>query len=252
MMDTRISFADTTKGYREQYPKKLIDVSSPLVDPDGDPYLISSVRELFNAREIGDGTRFDLDGQLVHDGIRYSCDSITASYRFHTKFKLLDDLKGDPDFEKRVRDFIWNTYTIGGETLFPVNFCKDDPRYTGRNTSINQGRGGHKNVEDRLDITLECIRRFYSDRNDHSYPMEYTFHLGPQVEFFDIFGDFDTFVSFFFLDDLVEDGKVRLFIPWDGKHPFPKSVDEYYIFLDEQEEFVRSRNERIENYLRER
>jgi transglutaminase/protease-like cytokinesis protein 3 len=46
-------------------------------------------------------------------------------------------------------------YTIGGMMVFPGN--KIDGKWT-----INQARGMNKwTIADRMDLTLECIRRFY-------------------------------------------------------------------------------------------
>ena len=47
-------------------------------------------------------------------------------------------------------------YTIGGIMVFPGN--QVDRKWT-----INQARGCTRSISDRFDLTLECIRRHYSD-----------------------------------------------------------------------------------------
>ena len=49
-----------------------------------------------------------------------------------------------------VEDFLYKTYTIGGEIIFPKHA-----------RSINQARGVNPLICDRFDLTLECIRRYY-------------------------------------------------------------------------------------------
>ena len=49
-------------------------------------------------------------------------------------------------------EFMTKAYTIGGMMLFPAN------RVEGKQT-INGARGFNRRIADRLDLTVECIRR---------------------------------------------------------------------------------------------
>ena len=54
--------------------------------------------------------------------------------------------------------FIAIAYTIGGMMVFPGN------RIDGKQT-INQARGCLRKISDRLDLTLECVRRHYEGQS---------------------------------------------------------------------------------------
>ena len=78
--------------------------------------------------------------------------------------------------------------------------------------TINQAKGCLRRVADRLDLTLECIRRYYADVPDASIlalPETYRLAnpLGPALHryraFFDIFGSFENYVAFWMLDGRV-------------------------------------------------
>ena len=96
-------------------------------------------------------------------------------------------------------------YTIGGMMVFPSN------RVDGKMT-INGARGFHRRVADRMDLTLECIRRHY--RGEPS-PLGAT--LARYADFFALFDDFGGYVDFFPLQDLVtaDGAAVRFFMPFD-------------------------------------
>lgn len=126
--------------------------------------------------------------------------------------------------------------TIGGRLVFPRN------RVDGRQT-INQRRGAHPLIRDRFDLTLEAIRRHYSGG---SSPLSET--LASYASFFDLFQSFDGYVSFFLLQDLVdEEGSVRFYLPFEefGASPLPRSFEDYKEFRRHQLEFVAARNARI-------
>lgn len=115
------------------------------------------------------------------------------------------------------------------------------PKHAG---SINQAKGTNKKLCDRWDLTLECIRRYYSGENS---PISST--LVRDRDFFDLFVDFKGFVDFFFMQDCVTDdyGSVQY---WIGngdfnEDPLPKSVDEYLLWIDRQLVFLEKRNRRI-------
>lgn len=91
-------------------------------------------------------------------------------------------------------DFFRVASTIGGYLLFPRN----GPGQSG--PSINQARGVHPQIADRFDLTLECIRRHYPDPTIESPLAERLAYYGG---FFAIFGDFDTYLRFFLLEDMV-------------------------------------------------
>jgi len=97
--------------------------------------------------------RDDVKGAyLYHEselGVFYlGSDAITHSYKNHKRKKwLTDQIPTDVDE-------LFNTgSTIGAYIVFPKN------RIDGKHT-INQARGVNSLIDDRFDLTLECIRRF--------------------------------------------------------------------------------------------
>jgi hypothetical protein len=115
-----------------------------------------------------------------------------------------------------------------------------------RKWTINQARGCTRSISDRFDLTLECIRRHYSDWES---PLSST--LSRYSDFFALFDDFRGYVSFFLLDDLVNDDlSVKFFMPFDDFHrPYvPNDVGTYNEYRRRSIEFIEARNHRI-NHL---
>ena len=128
-------------------------------------------------------------------------------------------------------------YTIGGMMIFPGN--QVDGRWT-----LNQARGMHRwTIADRMDLTLECIRRFYMGGTS---PLADT--IRRYADFFALFDDFPGYVEFFLLQDLVdEDDAVRFFMPFEDFRASsrPRYVEEYRTFRANSMEFITARNRRI-------
>jgi hypothetical protein len=117
-------------------------------------------------------------------------------------------------------------------------------RQVDRQWTINQARGCTRSISDRLDLTLECIRRHYTGLES---PMSGP--LARYADFFALFGDFQGYVSFFLLDDLVTDDRaVRFFLPWEdfASPAVPGDLAAYLTYRQRSIEFVDARNRRIE------
>jgi hypothetical protein len=126
--------------------------------------------------------------------------------------------------------------SIGGRLLFPRN------RIDGKQT-INQQRGTHPRIRDRFDLTLEAIRRHYA-----TIPSPLSETLERYSDFFALFGDFEGYVDFFLLQDLIDErGDVRFYGPFDGYAGpvLPDTMEEYRSFRKGQLVFVAARNARI-------
>jgi hypothetical protein len=129
-------------------------------------------------------------------------------------------------------------YTIGGLILWPAN--RIDGQWT-----INQARGCLRNIADRMDLTLESIRRHY--RGEWS-PLHDV--LARYRDFFAAFEGFRGYVDFWLLQDLVIDdySAVRFFMPFDEFRPpsIPQDIDSYREYRRRSIEFVQARNRRID------
>src|SRR4051812_33886573 len=132
--------------------------------------------------------------------------------------------------------------------------------------TINQARGCLRSIADRLDLTLECIRRYYEQPPDASVPelpegYKLTNPLGPVLHryrtFFDLFGSFERYVAFWMLQDLVTDGpdgqQVRFLMPREDPAPYdfqrerglPRTAQAYSDYLIAADDFVQARNRKL-------
>lgn len=89
---------------------------------------------------------------------------------------------------------------IGAYILFPAYRVE-------RKNTINGARGMSLKIGDRMDLTLEAIRRLYADEES---PL--TDVLKRYLDFFELFLDFEGYVDFWLLNDLVDDDcRVKFF-----------------------------------------
>ena len=112
---------------------------------------------------------------------------------------------------------------------------------------MNQNKGTNTLVSDRWDLTLECIRRYYSGEDSPLYNT-----IVKDKKFYDLFVDFKGYVDFFFLQDSVSDDYSSVDI-WCGSSDFstsglPKTIEDYFEFIDKEFVFLKNRNQRIEEY----
>jgi len=128
--------------------------------------------------------------------------------------------------------------TVGGTILFPG-------KQINRKITINVARGWNRQVEDRFDLTLECIRRQYEGKDS---PLQKTLTI--YWKFFELFESFDNYVEFFLLQDLIADGQVKFFLPFEdfGKSALPQNVDEYRQYMANSMSFTRARARRMQEW----
>jgi hypothetical protein len=142
-----------------------------------------------------------------------------------------------------VKELFDTGSTIGAYILFPNN------RVDGKHT-INQARGVDSLLDDRFDLTLECIRLFYLGQVS---PLFYT--LLRYKTFFDLFESFEGYYKFFLLDDLVDENKkVKFYLPFDDFKTKPTftEINDYLIYKNGVMNFIKARNKRIDSYANKR
>lgn len=126
---------------------------------------------------------------------------------------------------------------MGSMLIFPGN------RIDGKST-INGAKGFHPLIKDRLDLTLECIRRHYNSKES---PLSGV--LARYQDFFALFQNFQGYVEFFLLQDLVSDdfSSIKFLMPFENfKTPAaPKSLDGYLTYKDLTIKYINARNQRI-------
>ncbi|MGQ0465451.1 MAG: DUF6994 family protein [Sporichthyaceae bacterium] len=226
MIDTTFDFRSDSNGRDpDRYSPTLLRYhrllwSKPL--PDGRPFdLVPKPREyLYHRSDIGE--------------FYLSSDAVIASYSTYVSAAHIIGQLPPEDVER----FEYIGYTIGGMLLFPSN------RVDGKHT-INQARGSNRfTIGDRMDLTLECIRRHY--RGDRANALGPTLERYP--EFFALFGDFAGYCEFFLLQDLVrDDGSVKFFAEFDDfqSPAMPSDAESYVLFREQSIRFVEARNLRI-------
>jgi hypothetical protein len=147
--------------------------------------------------------------------------------------------------KEEIDQFLKIASRIGGYILFPGNRIDNFQ-------TINGARGFNVKIADRFDLTLECIRLYYSGEiNTKINPLGET--LFRYRDFFKLFTDFRGYCDFFLLQDLTLDNysKINFFLPFYGfcSKPRPSSVEEYRIYKDNSINFVNNRNNRIKHYF---
>ncbi len=217
-------------------------------DPDSTSPTLRRYHQLLWSKRLPDGRELNLrDTPLrasssfyiyahVDDGTEqtWGSDSFLAT---HTKWIRMAHIM-DQVPESVKEDFRAAGYTIGGFILWPQNQVENKP-------TINQARGYSAKVADRMDLTLECVRLYYSDPKSPS-PLADVF--GRYPEYFALFSDFSGFIEFWLLQDLVlpAGDQVRFFLPFEEfSVPRARTVDEWNIYRRNSMEFCNARNERI-------
>jgi hypothetical protein len=126
------------------------------------------------------------------------------------------------------------------------------PAFMRRGHTINQARGVNPKIYDRFDLTLECIRRYYQ-RDKGQNPLREA--LNRYKDFFDLFVDFDGYVTFFCLQDLLKkkQGSIDFWLPFDDfeRSPLPQSPEEYRRYKEKVCLIFAARRERIAKSLNE-
>ena len=237
-----MSKIDTTYHYTEDAGGKDPDIYSPKLRED----LLFLYR-----KELPDGTLFDLQkGQdntydyLVFNGWRFGSDAITNTYTHQKNYQwMIKELEKEDFYQDLIKEYRKVDYTIGCHIIFPKN---NNPNNI-KSWSINQERGTNSKICDRIDLTLECIRRFYNNEDNPLY-----LKFQENKYFFDLFKDFKNYVDFFYLNDLLinnDYSKIKFFLPFDNfeRYPKPQNTEEWKVFCKNQIELIKSRNQRISN-----
>lgn len=220
----------------------------PGADPDAHSLTLANYHRLLWSKALPNGEVLNFSVEKGRSGylirqeselgtLVWSSDTISNSHKGHRR-ALYDQMPpGVNDEHHRAR--------IGARVVFPAL------QLHGKHT-VNQARGGFNSaLRDRFDLALECIRRYYE--GDGRSPLADT--LERYARFFDLFGSFRGYVSFFLLEDLVSDDftAVRFHRPFEqfGGDPLPRALDDYVLFRKAQAHFIAARTERIKRWVRQ-
>jgi hypothetical protein len=167
-----------------------------------------------------------------------SSDQISNSFRSTKRLQHITSQVSEAELD----EFQFLGATVGGTILFPG-------KQIDRKRTLNQARGMNSQIEDRFDLTLECIRLQYEQSPN---PLHST--LDRYWRFFELFETFEAYVAFFLLQDLVQDGAIRFFLPFDEfrRPALPLDVDEYRMYMANGKAFVRARSARMQEWAEDR
>lgn len=127
-------------------------------DPDSFSPTLRRYHKLLWSKPLPNGTMFglrdDVSGAYLYHASELGefflgSDAITHSYRYQKRKQWLIQ-----QVPQEAQELFKKGSTIGAYILFP------NRRIDGKQT-INQARGVNSLIDDRFDLTLECIRRYY-------------------------------------------------------------------------------------------
>jgi len=208
-------------------------------DPDKDSQKLYEAHKLLWSKELPNGKTFSIQIKgvsygrlLIKNNICMNLSSDRMCPHFDGKYRnKFDGWLSDQERE----ELKYKVRTIGGHIVFPA--------HNKNGFTINQARGVSRKICDRFDLTLECIRRFYSDEESPLYRT-----LTNYKDFFDLFIDFKGFVDFFFLQDFIgPEDQIKFSLPFDNfkRPPLPQTSDEYRKYKIHTIDLINSRNKRI-------
>jgi hypothetical protein len=180
----------------------------------------------------------------------YGSDAITHSFTNWGSPKALAQAKAELTEEQRER-YLSPSYTIASSTIWPVR-SNDRP-------TINEARGfgpTGRVLRDRIDLTLECIRRHYEGADN---PLASV--LSAYGDFFAMFDGFAEFTTFFHFQDLITQdssavhslmrpGQV-LTQPDFEREATPSTVEEYVTYREATLDFITRRGNRMADWVEE-
>ena len=210
-------------------------------DPDSTSPTLKRFHKLLWSKPLPNGKTLELldnrsGSYLYHQSelgeFYLGSDAITHSYKNHKRKQWLVS-----QIPNEVTELFDTGSTIGAYTLFPNN------RIDGNHT-INQARGVNSLIDDRFDLTLECIRLFYLGQTSPLYDT-----LNRYKNFFALFENFIGYIQFYLLDDIIDNnGNIKFYLPFDNfkSKPVFNSLDDYFLYKQGVMTFINSRNKRID------
>ena len=176
---------------------------------------------------IQSGRRIKKDGEITTEG------ELIAKFR-----------QEDGEIDNLLNEYEKEDYKIGTSIIFPISINGTSIRWT-----LNIARGILHRVHDRIDLTLECIRRYYQEPDAYN-PLRNS--INRNLEFFKLFKSFEEYIDFFFLKCLIDkDGKVKgLSDTLDFFEPFPLTREQYKTYLKNTLAFMEDRKRDIGDWIK--
>lgn len=211
-------------------------------DPDRSSPTLKKYHKILWSKSLTNGKIFNLrddkaGAYLYHKSelgqFFLGSDAISHSYKNHKCKQLLTR-----QIPEAVNQVYSSGSTIGAYIIFPNKQINKKP-------TINAARGLNPKIDDRFDLTLECIRLYYRGLKSplHDVFLRYQ-------DFFDLFRDFRAYIDFFLLQDLVTENytQIKFYLPFDCFKSVPKfhCVNDYLIYQEKVIDFINKRNSKID------
>lgn len=211
-------------------------------DPDRWSPTLQEYHRILWSKPLPNGKIFTLDkidqNRLYHksDLGEFYLSSDVILYGYIRKCHKLDFVTSEIS-KNEIENFRRLTInTLGGTVIWPSK--RIDNKIT-----INGARGFNGFISDRLDLTIECIRRSYLDEISPLYKV-----FKRYSDFFTLFGNFKGYIDFFHFQDCIDEkGQVKFALPFkDFEYsPLPKTIEEYMQYKIYTSDIIIKRNERI-------
>ena len=208
-------------------------------DPDQHSPNLRKYHKFLWRKPLSNGDIFALDDSIPGIYLRHtsnlgnfdmSSDSVIPTF---SKWKRMEHIVKELP-RNGIEQFVHDAYCIGGMMIFPNNKVHGKP-------TMNGERGFSRIIGDRMDLTLECIKRYYM--GDHS-PMNGT--ISRYEDFLKLFNNFRGYVQFFLLDDMVNIDyyNVKFFNAFNSfiTDPYPKEVNEYSAYIENTTSYIKVRS----------
>ena len=214
----------------------------PDKDPDAHSPMLRKYHLLLWSKTLPNGDFFELVDTKSNAYLYYlseqgefylGSDAITHSYRDTKRMAhVTSQIPSD-----KVNSLFSIGSTIGAYIIFPSNRKNNQ-------MTINQARGVNPRIWDRFDLTLECIRLFYENKESPLYSV-----LQRYLDFFNMFCNFRGYVDFFLLQDLVSSdySSIKYHLQHNDfkEPPLPQSINEYLEYREKTISFVKARGKRM-------
>jgi hypothetical protein len=209
-------------------------------DPDATSKTLRAYHKFLWSKPLPNGLNFQLRDDVPKTYLHshselgefaLGSDAITHSYRNQKKKEKI--IKQIPN---QANELFELGSTIGAYIIFPN-------KQIGRKPTINQERGINAFIDDRFDLTLECIRKFYQGEQSPLFDT-----LTRYATFFNLFLDFKGYVDFFLLNDLLNNNlTIKFYLQFDDfkSKPSFKNTRDYMVYKERVTEFVHARSQRM-------
>lgn len=255
MINTEFDFTTELPPFWTDFWKQNDGLGAIWFDPDAHSKTLYEFHQKLWSRKTPSGKQLEFEVMRMRygsyclkdktTGNSFSSDTLVNAFLNYSKNnpqikKVITEYKssiGEEPYRREQEAYIRKAYTIGNMIIFPKLASQK---------SINCQRGNrHRQLYDRIDLTIKCIQDYYNNNKVEDNKLRDVFTKEENKSFLDLFKDFDGFINFFFLQDMIdENGNVKIFLESD----YPMTGSDYERWRKCTLEFIANRNNRIKEW----